>query len=243
MAGTSQARDGRMSLSFLLELKDSPVTGASASLSTGEMGFIISKASSASAFGDIPVNNFFIATKTISLKEGDSFQKVEPYFLGQATSKSLSQSKNITDVTIDYDGQTNNVTDGVVSSSGSISGSAITETIKMKSGVNILQSRFTSITSIDGDTIEYKKAQTTEKDIVLLGWNFRDCKIGEWLDFDIVPAIFSNLSKDASSGSSQTFNVDYTGNFSDENNFIGGHFLVKNVEGLLPSILRPVEVA
>ena len=46
MAGTSQARDGRMALSFILEKKDEPITGASGSLAIGEMGFIISKASS-----------------------------------------------------------------------------------------------------------------------------------------------------------------------------------------------------
>lgn len=239
MAGTSQARDGRMALSFILEKKDEPITGASGSLAIGEMGFIISKASSTSAFGDIPVGCFFIASASTTLKEGDSIQKVKPYFLGFATSKSLSQSKNVVDVTMDYDAATNNVSDGVVSSSGSISGSAITETLNMESGINILQSRFTSIVSINGSTIEYKEAQTTEKDILMLGWNFRDCKVGEFLDIDIVPALFSNLSKDASYGSSQTFNVDYTGNFSDENNFVGGHYIVKNVEGLLPSIARP----
>ena len=109
MAGTSQARDGRMALSFILEKNSEPITGTSGSLSIGDMGFIISKASSTSAFGNIPVGCFFIATESTTLKEGDSIQKVKPYFLGFATSKSLSQSKNVVDVTMDYDAATNTI--------------------------------------------------------------------------------------------------------------------------------------
>lgn len=242
---TSQARDGRMAQCFILEPTGEIKSGASQSIPVGTMGFVVDKASSDSAFGDIPEKAFFWACKTISLKEGDSYQEVKPLFLGHATSKSLSQSKNIVDVTMDYDGATNNTSDGIVSSSGSISGSAVTETLKMESGINVLQSRFTSITSIDETTITYKEANTTEKDIILLGWNFRECKTGDYLDFDIVPALFSNLSKDANYGSSQSFNVDYTGNFTDENNYTGGHFLVKKVEGLFKTITtkRPTEAA
>ena len=60
------------------------------------------------------------------------------------------------------------------------------------------------------------------------------------LEMEVIPALFSNLSKDASYNSSQTFNVDYTGNYSDENGFIGGIYQAANVDGLMPSIIRPV---
>ncbi len=235
----SQARDGRMSLAFILDPAASPTEGTG-SLTVGEMGFILGKSSSG-AFKDLKLNSFFIANKSTTLTTGDKFLKCTPLFLGQATSKSVSMSKNVTDVTIDYDGATNNVTDGTVSSSGSISGSYITESLKTLTGVNLLKSRFSDIVEIGADgTVEALEADTTNKDLLLIIWNGRNAKVGDMLEMEVIPALFSNLSKDASYNSSQTFNVDYTGNYSDENGFIGGIYQVANVEGLMPSIIRPV---
>jgi hypothetical protein len=235
----SQARDGRMSLAFILEPESSPIEGTGA-LSVGDMGFILAKASSG-AFKDLKVNSFFIANKSTTLTSGDKFVKCKALFLGQATSKSVSMSKNVTDVTIDYDGATNNVTDGTVSSSGSISGSYVTESLKVESGVNLLKSRFSDIVEIDAEgAVTKMEADTTNKDILLIIWNGRNAKVGDMLEMEVIPALFSNLSKDGSYNSSQTFNVDYTGNFSDENGYIGGIYQVVNAEGLMPSIVRPV---
>ena len=235
----SQARDGRMSLAFILDPAASPTEGTG-SLTVGEMGFILGKSSSGD-FKDLKLNSFFIANKSTTLTTGDKFLKCTPLFLGQATSKSVSMSKNVTDVTIDYDGATNNVTDGTVSSSGSISGSYITESLKTLTGVNLLKSRFSDIVEIGAEgTVEVLEADTTNKDLLLIIWNGRNAKVGDMLEMEVIPALFSNLSKDASYNSSQTFNVDYTGNYSDENGFIGGIYQVANVEGLMPSIIRPV---
>ena len=235
----AQARDGRMSLAFILDPAAAPTEGTG-SLTVGEMGFILGKAPSG-AFKDLKLNSFFIANKSTTLTTGDKFLKCTPLFLGQATSKSVSMSKNVTDVTIDYDGATNNVTDGTVSSSGSISGSYITESLKTLTGVNLLKSRFSDIVEIGAEgTVEVLEADTTNKDLLLIIWNGRNAKVGDMLEMEVIPALFSNLSKDASYNSSQTFNVDYTGNYSDENGFIGGIYQVANVEGLMPSIIRPV---
>lgn len=237
MANLSQARDGRKSISFILELETQQTTD---SLAIGDMGFIIAKASSASVFDSLAVNTFFMATKALTLASGDKFIKGKPYFCGFATDKSASYSKNVVDVTVDYDAQTNNQCDGQVSTSGSISGSAMVEKLSQDSALNILQSRFSAITEIDKTgTITYKDANTSEKDILMIIWNGRDCAVGDFLDIDVIPALFTNLSKDAAYGSSQSFNVDYTGNATDENGYIGGNFKIENVEGLIPSIVRP----
>ncbi len=235
----SQARDGRMSLAFILDPAASPTEGTG-SLTVGEMGFILGKSSSG-AFKDLKLNSFFIANKSTTLTTGDKFLKCTPLFLGQATSKSVSMSKNVTDVTMDYDGAANFTSDGNISSSGSISGSYITESLKTLTGVNLLKSRFSDIVEIGADgTVEALEADTTNKDLLLIIWNGRNAKVGDMLEMEVIPALFSNLSKDASYNSSQTFNVDYTGNYSDENGFIGGIYQVANVEGLMPSIIRPV---
>lgn len=238
MAIYSQARDGRKSLSFILEPTGTALT--TGSLAIGDMGFILAK-SETGAFKDLEVNTFFIATKATALADGDKFMKCNATFLGFATDKSASYSKETVDVTCDYDSETNNACDGQVSKSGSISGLAMVEKLSQSSGLNILQQRFSSVTEISKDgKITYKDANTSEKDILLIIWNARGIKVGEYLDMDVIPALFTSLSKESSYGSSQTFNVDYTGNATDENGYIGGNFKVEYVEGLLPSIVRPV---
>ena len=238
MANFAQARDGRKSLSFILEPTGTALEGTG-SLAIGDMGFILGIATEG-PFKDLKVNTFFIATKAVTLTSGDKFMKCEPTFLGFATDKSASFSKETVDVTSDYDAETNNQCDGQVSKSGSVSGYAMVEKLDSKSGLNILQTRFSSITEVDkAGKVTYKEASTSEKDILMIIWNGRDIKLGDYLDIDVIPALFTNLSKEASYGSSQTFNVDYTGNATDENGFIGGNFKVEYVEGLMPSIVRP----
>ena len=67
----SQARDGRMSLAFILDPVASPTEGTG-SLAVGEMGFILGKSSSG-AFKDLKLNSFFIANKSTTLTTGDKF--------------------------------------------------------------------------------------------------------------------------------------------------------------------------
>lgn len=233
----SQVRDGRQSLAFLCEIGEE----TTATLAAGDIVYITAKASTQSVFGDIPVMSPFIAVKSTTLASGDKCKKVTPLFLGQATGKSVSASKNTTDVTIDYDGATNSITDGTVSTSGSISGSNLTEDLTdTKSAINILKSRFGSLTQVDKTgTITYKAAETTEKDILLIIWNGRQAKIDEMLEMEFIPVLFSNLSKGGEYGSPQSFDVDYTGNFSDEAGYTGGLYQIPNIEGFMPSIVRP----
>ena len=237
----SQVRDGRQSLAFLCEIGEESTT---TTLAAGEIVYIIEKAASGSAFGDIPAMAPFIAVKETTLKTGDKCKKVTPLFLGQATGKSVSASKNTTDVTIDYDGATNSITDGTVSTSGSISGSNLTEDLTdTSSAINILKSRFGSLTQVDKEgVITHKAAETTEKDILLIIWNGRQAKIDEMLEMEFIPVLFSNLSKGGEYGSPQSFDVDYTGNFSDEAGYTGGLYQIPNIDGFMPKIVRRTTV-
>lgn len=231
----SQARDGRQSLAFI---GSTPTTATT--VAVGDFIIVTGKATASSAFGNVPVMSPFFVTKATTLKEGDSCVKIPLLFLGQATGKSLSYSKNIVDVTIDYDESTNNVTDGQVSQSGSISGANITEALSTTAptGINELKKRFVPITQIDGDTITYEAANTTEKDLLVIGWNLRNAKEGDLLEFSVVPAIFSNLSIGGEYGSSQSFDVDYTGNYTDENNYKGGNLQIKATSAFLSAAFK-----
>jgi len=237
MANNMQARDGRKSLAYILE--PSSTETSTGTLSTGDIVVVSAKASTSSIFGDVPLYNFFIANKSLTLASGDKCYKCTPHFLGQATGKTVSASKNTTDVTIDYDAKTNNVTDGVVTLSGSISGSFVTETLASTSGVNILKKRFGNITEISAQgAATYEAAATDEKDILMIVWNGRDAAADDYIEFEIIPVLFTNLSKGGQYNSPQSFDVDFTGNDSDEHGYIGGNIQVRNATGLIPAFTR-----
>ncbi len=235
----SQARDGRLGLAYI---GGDPVKATS--VAVGDFIVVTAKASSSSVFTNYELNKPFFAVKAFTPATGDEVFKIPLYFLGQATGKSLSHSKNTTDVTMDYDSATNNVTDGIVSTSGSISGMFITEKIAdTDTGVNILKSRFKSIIQIDKDgAVSKKDANTTEKDIIVFCWNLRNAKVGDLLDIDVVPALITGLSIGGEYGSSQSFDIDFTGNASDENNFEGSELQVEATAAFLAAFktARPV---
>lgn len=227
----SQARDGRQSLAF--------IAGDKVTASTIAIGdFIVITAKGASSdFKDYPLNKPFFAMKVFTVGTGDTVYKMPLYFLGQATGKSVSHSKNTTDVTIDYDAATNNVTDGIVSTSGSISGSFITEDIAGDSGINLLKSRFRTLMQIGDDgAVTVQEASTDEKDILVIGWNLRNAKAGDLLEIDVIPALITGLSIGGEYGSSQSFDIDFTGNATDENNFEGSTLQIEATDKFLQTI-------
>ncbi len=235
----SQARDGRLSLAFI---GGDPVTASAVAI--GDFIVVTTKGSS-SVFADYELNKPFFANKAFTPASGDTVYKIPLYFLGQATGKNLSHSKNTTDVTMDYDAATNNVTDGIVSTSGSISGMFITEKIESgkETGVNLLKSRFKTLIQIDSTgKATTKAAATTEKDILVICWNLRNAKVGDLLDIDVVPALITGLSVGGEYGSSQSFDIDFTGNASDENNFEGSELQIEATSALLATFktARPV---
>lgn len=229
-----QAVDGRQALAWILE----PVGDAvSTALKVGDIVFVKTKAESGSKFGNTPVNKPFIATEAIStLTDGDTYVKCLPYFMGFATDKSLNKSKNTTEVTMDYDEAQNFVSDGITQISGSVSGSFVIEGAKYAS--TMLKQRFGAILDATGTGVTVHEAKTTEKDIIMFCWNARDAKANDVVEIEIVPAFFTSLAIGGSYGSPQTFNVDFNGNATDENNFEGATLMVKNVAGLLPAFTR-----
>lgn len=236
MSKQQQARDGRESISFLLEPATTTLKDASATLAAGDFAFII-KAALTSAYKDIPERRPILASSAMTGVEGDEIAKCTPYFLGFATGKSKSASKTTQDVTMDYDNKQNNIISDNVAVSGSISGFAVTESLADEySAINIIKSRFDDIIENDEGTITKKLASPTEKDIIAIFWNWRDCKVGDLIEIDVVAVLFSNLNTDAAYQSGQSFNVDFTGNSGDENDYKSAKLQVKVTEALKTKI-------
>jgi hypothetical protein len=236
MSKQQQARDGRESIAFILEPSATPVADSSASLAAGEFGFVLAKAASG-AYKDIPKGKPILASAAMSGASGDSIVKCTPYFLGFATGKSMSRSKTTQNVTMDYDAMQNNIVSDDVAVSGSISGFSVTESLADQySAINIIKSRFGDIIENNEGTITVKEAAVTEKDILAIFWNWRDCKVGDLVEVDVVASLFSNLSTDAAYQSGQSFNVDFTGNSGDENDYQSAKLQVKVTADLKSAI-------
>lgn len=229
-----QAVDGRQALAWLLE----PKSGDVASIAVGEIVFITGKKAEGSAFGEVGIGKPFInaTSGAISVTGEDKCVKVNPYFMGFATDKSLNKSKNTTQVTTDYDEKDNYVSDGITNISGSVSGSFMIEGAKY--ATTMIKRRFGDVIDMTGTGATVLKAQTTEKDLIMFVWNARDAKVDDVLEIEIVPALITSMAIGGSYGSSQSFNIDFTGNSTDENNFEGATIHVKNVAGLLPAFTR-----
>lgn len=236
MSKQQQARDGRESIAFILEPASSPLSGVSAILAAGDFAFVL-KAVASGNYDGIPARKPILAVGPMTGAAGDEIVKCTPYFLGFATGKNMSSSKTTQDVTMDYDEKVNNIVSDAVAVSGSISGFAITESLAdTYSAINIIKSRFGDIIENNAGTITKKLANTTDKDIIAILWNWRDCKENDYVEIDVVPALFSNLSVDSAYQSGQGFNVDFTGNSGDENDYLGAKLQVKVTSALKTAI-------
>lgn len=236
MGKQQQARDGRESIAFLLEPAASALTGASAALAAGDFAFVTAAANDG-AYKDVPLRRPILAVGAMTGKTGDSIVKCTPYFLGFATGKSMSASKTTQNVTMDYDNKQNNIVSDDIAVSGSIQGYAITESLDdTYSAINIIKSRFNDIIENTAGTITKKEAKPMDKDILAIFWNWRDCNVGDMVEIDVVASLFSNLSMDAAYQSGQSFNVDFTGNSGDENDYLSAKLQITVTEALKTAI-------
>ena len=217
----SQAMDGRQSFAWILDVATEDTTAStSTSLEAGKIVIVTGMADSDSGFGTNKsmINKPVLVSKPLTLKTGDKYRLCTPIFLGMAKDKSLNKTKNTQDVTVDADGATNNVCDGLVSISGSISCSFSVDGEGYAS--NYIKKRFGNIIKIDNTgKPTLTEAITTEKDLVLFAWNARNASANDIIEFDVVPCLFTGINHSASYGSSQSFDIDFTGNATDENGY------------------------
>ena len=217
----SQAMDGRQSFAWILDVAAEDTSAStSTNLEAGNIVIVTGMADSDSGFGTNKnlINKPVLVSKPLTLKSGDSYRLCKPIFLGMAKDKSLNKSKNTQDVTVDADGATNNVCDGLVSISGSISCSFSVDGDGYAS--NYIKKRFGNIINIDkSGKPTLTEAITTEKDLVLFAWNARNASAIDLIEFDVVPCLFTGINHSASYGSSQSFDIDFTGNATDENGY------------------------
>lgn len=210
----NQAIDGRQALVWYLEPETTKMsTGA---LKVGDV--VIVKKTGTTDFKGAKVNAPYIVTKAIqNLTDGECI-KCSSHFIGMATDKSVNKSKNTSDVTCDFDEMTNNITDGQVSTSGSIT---MMFSVDGKGYAStFIKQRFGAVDVYDANgQVEELSSATDEKDLLLFAWNARDAKVDDIVEFEVIPALITSLDHSSSYGSSQSMSINFTGNASDENGY------------------------
>lgn len=201
-----KARNGRMSLAFLMKVDTNPAT----TVEVGKWYAIGGRDDTASV---IPVGlepGYYWHVETApagELGSGDVLYPITLSCMGEARDKSLDESKEVTEATCDKDLTANYVTDGVVSSSGTIScyfieGSADTTIAEFRS-------RFVTLIDTTGDAVTVKNP-TSAKDLIMINWDYRDHKAATTFEVDILPCIITSNNKSASYGSTDTLELGYT---------------------------------
>ena len=212
MAHLNNVRDGRKAKVFLASFGTTELT----TVALGKIYVITAKASGTSAFGNLKIGDFFIATGSTAptLETGDKCIEVTPLFFGGATSKSLNFEKSTTDVTCDRDNAANVVSDGTVVSSGTVDSYDLLQT--GDTAANRVRQKFNKTVEYTAGVPTATELDRTEKDVLIFIWDARELEVGEYVGVDFVPAFLSSLGHDSSYGSGQTAPVNFTGADSDE---------------------------
>lgn len=212
MAHLNNVRDGRQSKVYLAKFAGS----ASDSITKGKIYAVTGVAASNSKLGNLKVGDIFVATDTITPASGDTVELVTPLFLGGATDKDLSFEKSTSEITCDKDDATNSITDGKVSSSGSITAYDLLENGE-DSAINKIRQKFNKmVTYGENGAPAAAEGDRTTKDVLIFLWDSRDLDVGEYVALDIVPALITSQAHGSSYGSGQTMTLNFTGNDTDE---------------------------
>lgn len=206
MSETNTARDGRKALVYILLKNGEEAT----TLKKGVWYAITAKASSSSKFGNLDVGDLYFCSKDESaLSSGDKAVPMKKLFLGQAQSKTLSESKSTSDVTCDKDKSTNNTCNGIVSASGTINGYDLIDTAE-ESGINYIRTLFNDVVTYKNGVPTKKTADRTAKTLLLFVWDARDAEEGDLVSCDVAPSIITEKSRDSQYNSPQTMNLSFT---------------------------------
>ena len=214
MAYLNNVRDGRQSKVYLLSPGTTKVTSG---FVKGKLYVYAQKDGTSPAFSGLNQGDFFFFNQAAdpTLGTNDTVYEVTPKFLGGATDKDISFEKSTTDITCDKDESTNVTSNGVVTSSGSITAYDLLQT--GDTAANIIKQRFNDMVTYSSSGVPTSAGlDRTEKDLLMFVWDARDLDADEYIGVDFVPAFISSQAHGSSYGSGQTFTVNFSGADSNE---------------------------
>ena len=210
---------GNHGLAYLLT-KGTVMTGNASDVKTteGDWYYVTAKATEASVL-PVRVGLPFQSVSQLTLATGDKCIPLTKNLLGFARDKSLSQSKATTDATTDSNnGIAQQLSDGIVTTSGSISG--YNEIPEADSAQETIIKMFNTYARDAAGTVTVSEVSTPIC-LLMIDWTARRISAagpsdGEKCEIDILPVIFTSKNTDGAYGSAKGFNCDFVGQQSDD---------------------------
>lgn len=210
---------GNHGLAYLLT-KGTVMTGDASTIKTveGEWYYVTAKATEGSTM-PVRVGLPFQSASVLTLATGDKCVPLTKSLLGFARDKSLSQSKATTDATTDSNnGIAQQLSDGIVTTSGSISG--YNEIPESGSAQETIIKMFNTYARDASGTVTVSEVSTPIC-LLMIDWTARRISAagpsdGEKCEIDILPVIFTSKNTDGAYGSAKGFNCDFVGQQSDD---------------------------
>jgi hypothetical protein len=221
---------GNHGLAYLLT-KGTEISGAATDspvLTEGSWYYVSAKAAEGSVM-PVRVGLPFQAASAISMSvAGDKCVPLTKHLLGFARGKSLSQSKQTTDATTDSNnGIAQQLSDGIVATTGSISG--YNEIPAENSAQEMIIKMFQTYARDNAGTVEVTEVSTPIS-LLMIDWTARRISAagpsdGEACEIDIMPVIFTSKNTDSDYGSVKGFNCDFVAQQSDDDGFEPLHWV------------------
>ena len=210
---------GNHGLAYLLTKGTELVGDASTKKTTeGDWYYVTAKAESGSVL-PVRVGLPFQSASQLTLATGDKCIPLTKSLLGFARDKSLSQSKATVDATTDSNnGIAQQLSDGIVTTSGSISG--YNEIPAANSAQETIIKMFQTYARDKNGTVTVSEVSTPIC-LLMIDWTARRISAagpsdGEKCEIDILPVIFTSKNTDGAYGSPKGFNCDFVGQQSDD---------------------------
>jgi hypothetical protein len=221
---------GNHGLAYLLT-KGVEIVGATdtpPSLTEGDWYYVSAKAESNSAL-PVRVGLPFQAASAITMNiAGDKVVPLTKNLLGFARGKNLSQSKQTTDATTDSNnGIAQQLSDGIVATTGSISG--YNEIPAAGSAQETIIKMFQTYARDVAGTVTVSEVSTPIS-LLMIDWTARRISSagpsdGDQCEIDIMPVIFTSKNTDSDYGSVKGFNCDFVAQQSDDDGFEPLHWV------------------
>jgi hypothetical protein len=219
---------GNHGLAYLLT-KGTEMVGDASTIKTteGAWYYVTAKAEAGSVM-PVRVGLPFQSASELVLATGDKCVPLTKNMLGFARGKSLSQSKATTDATTDSNnGIAQQLSDGIVTTSGSISG--LNEIPTLNSAQESIIKMFQTYARDAEGTVSVTEVSTPIS-LLMIDWTARRVSSagpsdGEQCEIDILPVIFTSKNTDSDYGSVKGFNCDFVGQQSDDDGFEPLHWV------------------
>lgn len=219
---------GNHGLAYLLTKGTELVGDASTKKTTeGEWYYVTAKAESGSVM-PVRVGLPFQSATQLTLATGDKCVPLTKLLLGFARGKNLSQSKQTTDATTDSNnGIAQQLSDGIVATTGSISG--YNEIPAANSAQELIIKMFQTYARDTAGTVEVTEVSTPIS-LLMIDWTARRISAagpsdGDACEIDVMPVIFTSKNTDSDYGSVKGFNCDFVAQQSDDDGFEPLHWV------------------